>query len=136
MNSTDYTHPAFAFFGSSRLSVIVLDQLFEQGLVPKFVVTTPDKPIGRKQIITPNVTKQWATSKNILVYDPAKLDHDFAKQIRDVSEKAGTQVYLVASYGKIIPAEIIDIPKKQNPQHSPLSTSSISWTFTTTDSDA
>ncbi len=113
MNSTDYTHPNFAFFGSSRLSVIVLDQLFGQGLMPKFVVTTPDKPIGRKQIITPNVVKQWATSKNIPVYDPVKLDQDFAKQIRDVSETASAQVFLVASYGKIIPTEIIDIPKNK-----------------------
>lgn len=113
MNYPDNTHPAFAFFGSSRLSVIVLDQLFEQGLMPKFVVTTPDKPIGRKQIITPNVVKQWATNKNIPVYNPAKLDQDFAKQIRDISETTEVQAFLVASYGKIIPTEIIDIPKNK-----------------------
>jgi methionyl-tRNA formyltransferase len=113
MNSTDNTQPTFAFFGSSRLSVIVLDQLLDLGLIPKFVVTTPDKPIGRKQIVTPNVTKQWAISKNIPVYDPAKLDQNFTKQIKDLSEKAGIQVFLVASYGKIMPTEIIDIPKNK-----------------------
>lgn len=121
MNFPDNTHPAFAFFGSSRLSVIVLDQLFEQGLMPKFVVTTPDKPIGRKQIVTPNVVKQWATNKNIPVYDPAKLDREFVAKLEKLSEDStgnqitskACQVFLVASYGKIIPTEIIDIPKNK-----------------------
>jgi methionyl-tRNA formyltransferase len=114
MNSLYNTHPSFAFFGSSRLSVIVLNQLFDLGLIPQFVVTTPDKPVGRKQIITPNVVKQWAVAKKIPVYDPVKLDLNFTKQLREKFDDQNIpQVFLVASFGKIIPTEIIDIPKNK-----------------------
>lgn len=114
MNSLYNTHPSFAFFGSSRLSVIVLNQLFDLGLIPQFVVTTPDKPVGRKQIITPNVVKQWAVAKKIPVYDPVKLDLNFTKQLREKFDDQNIpQVFLVASFGKIIPTKIIDIPKNK-----------------------
>jgi methionyl-tRNA formyltransferase len=67
----------FSFFGSSNMSVFVLDELLKLGLKPEFIVTTPDKPVGRKQIITPNVVKTWALENKIPVYDPEKLNSDF-----------------------------------------------------------
>ena len=106
----------FAFFGSSRLSVIVLDELGKLGLVPQFIVTTCDKPVGRKQIITPNVVKVWAQEKNITCLDPQKLDDDFIKKIKDLNTKDGVEicpVFLVASYGKILPKNLIEIPSKK-----------------------
>lgn len=125
MNSISIKHANFAFFGSSRLSVIVLDQLFELNLIPKFIVTTCDKPIGRKQILTPNIVKQWAINKKIPVYDPIKLDNKFTNKLKELCGKINIadktkqnfsntcEVFLVASYGKIIPQEIIDIPKNK-----------------------
>ncbi len=106
----------FAFFGSSRLSVIVLDELHKLGLAPEFIVTTCDKPVGRKQIITPNVVKTLAQEKNILCFDPQKLDADFINKIKEINIKDGTEVcpvFLVASYGKILPKNLIDIPSKK-----------------------
>jgi methionyl-tRNA formyltransferase len=94
----------FVFFGSSRLSVIVLDELEKLGLLPVLVVTTPDKPQGRKLQVMPNVVKQWALSKNIPVIDSLSL------------LKAGPQaadVFIVASYGRIIPKEIINMPARK-----------------------
>jgi len=96
----------FALFGSSRLSIIVLDELFTAGLIPQCVVTTPDKPQGRKLTITPNVVKEWAVGHGIKVYDPAKLDASFALQIKAES----CDVFIVASYGKIIPSSVFNIP--------------------------
>jgi len=115
----------FGFFGSSRLSVIVLDRLFALGLVPSFIVTTKDKLVGRKQILTPNVVKQWAISKNITFFTPQKLDTEFTEKIKSFCNETSVasedglnnsntcQVFLVASYGKIIPETIIDIPKNK-----------------------
>lgn len=100
----------FAFLGSSRLSVIVLDELFSKGLVPRFIITTPDKPVGRKMIMTPNVVKTWAKEKNIPCYDPIKLDETFIQNIKDISQKEQCQFFLIASYGKIIPKNLIEIP--------------------------
>jgi methionyl-tRNA formyltransferase len=105
---------AFAFFGSSQMSVFALDELLKLGLKPEFVVTTPDKPVGRKQIITPNVVKTWALENKIPFYHPEKLNSDFIEKIKtinqDSSGKEISPVFLVASFGKILPDELIKIP--------------------------
>jgi methionyl-tRNA formyltransferase len=96
----------FAFFGSSRLSVIVLDELEKAGFIPACIVTTPDKPKGRKLTVTPNVVKEWAINKKIRIYDPAKLDAAFIEMLK----KESCDLFIVASYGKIIPSAIINLP--------------------------
>jgi methionyl-tRNA formyltransferase len=109
-------NPKFAFFGSSQMSIFVLDELAKLGLKPEFIVSTPDKPVGRKQIITPNVVKTWALENKIPVYDPEKLNSDFIEKIktinRDSSGKEISPVFLVASFGKILPDELIKIPSR------------------------
>ncbi len=107
----------FAFFGSSRFSVIVLDELEKQGVIPSLVITTPDKPQGRKMTITPNPVKAWAQERKINVYDPAKLDAALISKLKDEVNKnaptANINVFIVASYGKIIPQAVLDIPSKK-----------------------
>lgn len=99
----------FVFFGSSDLSIYVLEELLIHKIEPEFIITTPDKPKGRKLILTPNIVKVWALDHNIPVLDPASL-----KNNPDLISKLQTSVpdlFLVASYGKIIPPEIFEIPK-------------------------
>lgn len=96
----------FAFFGSSRFSVIVLDELKKLGLIPSLIVTSPDKPQGRKMEIMPNVVKVWANDNSIKCFDPAKLNAEFAAEI----SKLVSDIFVVASYGKIIPRSVIDLP--------------------------
>ena len=43
----------FVFFGTSEFAVKILEKLIESGYIPNLVVTTPDKPKGRKMILTP-----------------------------------------------------------------------------------
>ena len=103
----------FAFFGSSRFSVIVLDELERAGLSPAFVVTTIDKPQGRKMVLTPTPVKEWALSKEIKVLDPVKLNAEFIELLKKETSDAGhVNIFIVASYGKIIPQAVLDIPKK------------------------
>jgi methionyl-tRNA formyltransferase len=99
----------FAFFGSSRFSVIVLDELAVAGFLPALVVTTPDKPQGRGLKLQPTPVKEWAIARKIPVLDPAKLDAEFAKTLEPGSWKL--ELFIVASYGKIIPGAIISLPK-------------------------
>ena len=40
-----------AFFGNSELSLIVLEELKKLGIMPDLIVTTPDKPVGRKMVL-------------------------------------------------------------------------------------
>jgi methionyl-tRNA formyltransferase len=107
----------FAFFGTSNFSVKVLDCLLKLNIKPRFIVTAPDKPVGRKQIMTPNPVKQWANSNSIKFFEPIKLNADFINILKqENTETDGTEkcpVFLVASYGKIIPKTIIDMPSRK-----------------------
>jgi methionyl-tRNA formyltransferase len=95
------------FFGTSRFSVIVLEELKSLGLLPDLVVTTEDKPQGRKLVVTPNPVKIWADQNNIPYLQPKKLDSEFTLKLSTFN----FQLSIVASYGKIIPKNILEIPK-------------------------
>ncbi len=60
----------FVFFGTPNFSVIVLDELLRAGLRPDLVVTTPDKPVGRKQILTPSPLKDFAMKNQLKIITP------------------------------------------------------------------
>lgn len=98
----------FAFFGTSRFAVIVLEDLKTKfGIIPSLLITQPDKPVGRKQIITPPETKVWAEANGVDVLQPNTLKDEDVKNILK-----NFDFFVVASYGKIIPEEILNIPSK------------------------
>ncbi|MEN9649459.1 MAG: hypothetical protein RL094_426 [Candidatus Parcubacteria bacterium] len=103
-----HTHPSFIFFGTSEFSVVVLNTLKQKGLLPIALVTTPDKPQGRKMVLTPPLTKVWAHEHSIPVHQFEKLNDDAVAELK----KIGADLYIVASYGKIIPQKVLDIPAK------------------------
>lgn len=106
IDSQNTTPISFAFFGSSRFSVIILDELVKLGFIPSLIVTTPDKPQGRKLKMTANVVKIWAIEKNIPVFEPEKIDANIIESLK----KNPCDVFIVASYGKILPKTLIEIP--------------------------
>ena len=102
------TTPRVVFFGTPRFAAIVLDELVAAGYLPVLIVTAPDKPKGRKLVLTPSEVKVWANAHHIPVLTPEKLqDELFAQELK----KAGGDLFLVAAYGKIIPKAVLDIPK-------------------------
>jgi methionyl-tRNA formyltransferase len=99
----------FALFGSSEFSIYVLDTLKTKGFLPAVIITTPDKPKGRGLALTPTPVKIWAQKNNVPVLDPMKFDDAFIEELK----KCDCQVFIVASYGKIIPEKVLNIaPKK------------------------
>ncbi len=95
-----------AFFGNSDFSLIALKELKNNGVIPSIIVTTPDKPQGRKMVLTPTPTKVWAEENGVECIEPIKLkDEIFLDKIKNYN------LYIVASYGKIIPKIVIDLPK-------------------------
>lgn len=101
----------FAFFGTSNISVIVLNELKARGFLPKLIITVEDKPQGRKMVLTPPETKVWAQENKIPFIQPKTLKTpDVEKEIRSYSGE-GFDLFIVVSYGKIIPQNILDIPK-------------------------
>ncbi|MFA5010296.1 MAG: methionyl-tRNA formyltransferase [Patescibacteria group bacterium] len=72
------------------------------------VVTQTDKPVGRKQIVTPSPIKVLAEENGIPVLQPVKLKNNpvLWEQLRGLSP----DVMVVVVYGKILPQEVLDIP--------------------------
>lgn len=97
----------FAFFGTPDFAVTVLDELKKEKLVPSLVVTTPDKPKGRGLKLTPSPVRMWAEKNNINFLQPKKLDADFLDALRSTPYA----LFIISAYGKIIPREIIELPK-------------------------
>jgi methionyl-tRNA formyltransferase len=97
-----------AFFGTPDLAVNALLKMESLGLVPSLVVTTPDAPIGRKQIITPPPTKVWAAKRKIPVFQPTSLKNpdDLATLTNEKWD-----VFVVFAYGKILPEWLLNLPK-------------------------
>lgn len=94
------------FMGTPDFAVPCLEKLIEKSHDVVAVFTQPDKPVGRKQIMTPPDVKVCAEKHNIKVYQPEKIKGSDAPQIiRDLKP----DVIIVVAYGKILPKEILDI---------------------------
>lgn len=93
------------FFGTSRFAVIVFEQLLQHGFVPSLLITQPDCPQGHRLVLAPPPAKIWATEHNIPILQPKELDDTFAKMLKN----NGYQLAIVASYGTIIPKNILDL---------------------------
>jgi methionyl-tRNA formyltransferase len=101
----------FAFFGTPSFATIILDELELAGFIPSLVVTQEDRPAGRGMELHPPDTKVWATSRDMTVFQPLTLKDDAAlKALRALDKEKPFDLFIVASYGNIIPQKILDIP--------------------------
>ncbi len=105
--------PKIIFFGTSEFGAIILEGLISGGYRPVLVITAADKPVGRKQIFTPPPVKTTAQKYNIPLLQPEILTNCKLPAL-----PAGRQtknykpdLIIAAAYGKIIPKEILEIPK-------------------------
>ena len=102
------------FFGTSNFSILVLEELKVAGFLPKLLITVPDKPKGRKLIMTPPETKVWAEQNGVLCIQPQSLREEknpgIIEKIKSYSP-SDFDFAVVASYGKIIPQDVLDIPR-------------------------
>jgi len=107
-NPQENTTPlSFAFFGTSHISVIVLEELLHVGLKPSLIITAPPKQKGRGLTLTPSEVKIWADAHNISTIEPEKLNDECYEKLL-----AGNhELFVIASYGKIIPKKILDMPR-------------------------
>ncbi|MFZ2621250.1 MAG: methionyl-tRNA formyltransferase [Minisyncoccia bacterium] len=110
-NSSVHTSPVFAFFGTSSFSVIVLDELKSSGFLPTLIVTGEDKPKGRKLVLTPPEVKVWAEKIGVKCIQLKTLRKPESEEIIKSYAPNGFDLFIVASYGKIIPQNILDLPK-------------------------
>lgn len=104
------------FFGTSDFAVPALKALHHEGYTVVTVITVPDKPAGRKKILTPPSVKIAAQKLELPVLQPKSLKVDEFEnylEIRNLKlEVDSAALGIVASYGKIIPGYLLNKFKK------------------------
>lgn len=96
------------FMGTPDFAVKSLDALLCAGHNVTAVFTQPDKPQGRKMILTPPPVKEYALNKNLTVYQPLTLKDGEALRILN---ELNPDVIVVVAYGRFLPKEILELPK-------------------------
>ncbi len=98
--------PKIIFFGTPEFGSIILEKLAKNSYKPTLVVTTPDKPVGRKQIFTSSPVKLIAKKYNIPVEQPKNIEN-----LKLITKSWKPDLIIVAAYSKIFPEKILKIPK-------------------------
>lgn len=94
--------------GTPDFAKICLAGIYDAGAEIVGVVTQPDKPRGRKMILTPPPVKEFALEKGIPVYQPETLrGDDFSALLSELDP----ELIAVAAYGKILPEAVLNYPK-------------------------
>lgn len=96
------------FMGTPDFAALTLKRLIDEKYTVAAVFTQPDKPVGRKRIITPPPVKSVALENGIPVFQPQTLKTDEPKKIL---ENIAPDIIVVVAYGKILPSDILKIPK-------------------------
>lgn len=94
--------------GTPEFAVPSLKKLIDNNYNICAVFTKPDKPQGRKMVITPPPVKVFAEEHNINVYQPEKVK---SKDTINLIKKLNPDIIIVVAYGKILPKEILNMPK-------------------------
>jgi methionyl-tRNA formyltransferase len=98
----------YIFFGSPHFAAAILEKLIEAGMPPVALVCNPDRPFGRKQVITPPPTKELVMQRAPAT---AILQPDKPSMIADTLRASGADLFVVAAYSQIIPESVLEIPR-------------------------
>lgn len=96
------------YMGTPDFAVPALERLVNSSHSVQAVFTQPDRPKGRKMILTPPKVKVCAKKYNIPVYQPESFRD--SKPLEIIGEY-NPDVIVVAAYGKILPKSVLDAPK-------------------------
>ena len=97
------------FMGTPDFARDSLEAIYNAGHEILAVVTNPDKPKGRGMKLVESPVKEYSVSKNLKNYQPEKVKNniEFIEKIKELKP----DVICVVAYGKILPKEILEIPK-------------------------
>lgn len=104
-NIADYRHAKIIFFGSDDFSLPVFRSLIEAKLNVIAVITETDKPAGRGQALQATPIKLEAELSGVAVFQPESKE-----EITAIIKQLSPDLIVLASYGKILPAETLSVP--------------------------
>lgn len=94
------------FMGTPDFSVPILQSLVDTEYEVVLVVTQPDRPKGRKKILTPPPVKEEALKNNIPVFQPEKITKEYEPIL-----EYHPDIIVTAAYGQLLPKQLLDRPK-------------------------
>jgi len=97
----------FAFFGTTPLARGVLDELAKHGFLPRLIVAGADRIDSRTKTILEPPEKVWAREHDIQVMQP-----ESNAALLETLKQSEWDLFVVASYGKILSAEMLSLPKR------------------------
>ena len=97
------------FMGTPDFAKESLESIYNAGHQILGVVTNPDRPKGRGMKLVASPVKEYALSKELEIYQPEKVKNnvEFIEKMKALEP----DVICVVAYGKILPKEILDIPR-------------------------
>ncbi|MEK4698825.1 methionyl-tRNA formyltransferase [Solibacillus sp. FSL R7-0668] len=96
------------FMGTPAFSAPILRMLHEEGYEILAVVTQPDRPVGRKKVLTPPPVKEEALVLGLPIIQPEKLrGSEELQQILALNP----DLVVTAAFGQILPKELLDAPR-------------------------
>lgn len=103
-----------AFFGTSQFAADILSALIASGYECVAVVTKPDAPKGRKQILTPPPVKVIALEKllHVPLFQPEKISDDepTIEALTSLKNPENPLIFVVVAYGEILKKRILALP--------------------------
>jgi methionyl-tRNA formyltransferase len=96
------------FMGTPDFAVSSLEALLKDGYNVVGVVTQPDRPVGRKQVLTPPPVKEAALRHGLPVLQPEKIKQEEALEQVLALEP---DLIVTAAYGQILPKRLLDAPR-------------------------
>ncbi|MGH1600459.1 methionyl-tRNA formyltransferase [Campylobacter majalis] len=96
------------FMGTPDYARVILERILNEKINVLAVFTQPDKPVGRKQILTPPSVKQFLLDKksDIKILQPKNLKDE---SIHEFLRSLNPDFIVVAAYGQILPQAVLDI---------------------------
>ncbi len=95
------------YMGTPEYAAVILKELLKQkDFTISLVLTQPDRPVGRKKVLTPPPVKELALEHNIEVLQPLTLKDE--KIVSAIASKKPDFI-VVAAYGQLLPKEVLDI---------------------------
>lgn len=96
------------YMGTPAFAVPPLARLLEDGHEIAGVFTQPDKPQGRKMILTPPPVKEFALQRAIAVYQPETFRDGACMELLSA---LAPELIVVVAYGRILPQYVLDLPR-------------------------
>ncbi len=96
------------YMGTPDFAVAPLNAIIKNGYEVVGVFTQPDKPVGRKAVLTAPPVKVTALNQNIPVFQPESLKNGEGVKLL---EQLKPDICVVVAYGKILPEDFLNYPE-------------------------